>query len=166
MAGPALTPVGGVDPAGCADGRRWCQTQTMAAEARLSLAIMYVRDLDASTAFYTELLGLKVTDREPTAALLASAAGSRLILRSMGADAMRAPGSIGVQFVVWAAATDKDLDRAERVLKARSAYVETRRGDDYTVIEGRDPDGSPVLIAYPPPDEVPLHALPARIYAW
>jgi catechol 2,3-dioxygenase-like lactoylglutathione lyase family enzyme len=127
---------------------------------------MYVSDLDASVTFYTELLGLRVSDREPTAALLASAARSPLILRSMGADATRALGSVGVQYVVWAAATEEELDRAEQVLKARSAYVETRRGDGYTMVEGRDPDDFPVLVAYPAPDEVPLHAVPVRIYAW
>jgi catechol 2,3-dioxygenase-like lactoylglutathione lyase family enzyme len=146
--------------------RRWCQTQTMAADARLSIVVIYVSDLDASVTFYTELLGLKVSDRQPTAALLASAARSPLILRSMGADATRAPGSVGVHFVVWAAATDKELDRVERMLKARSAYVETRRGDGYTMVEGRDPDDNPVLVAYPAPDEVPLHTVPVRVYAW
>jgi catechol 2,3-dioxygenase-like lactoylglutathione lyase family enzyme len=138
----------------------------MAAEGRVSLAVVYVSDLDTSVTFYTELLGLQVSDREPTAALLASGDRSPLILRSMGAQATRAPGSLGVQFVVWAAATHKDLDRAEQVLKAHSAYVETRRADSYTVVEGRDPDGCPVLIAHPAPDEMPLRSLPARIYAW
>jgi len=138
----------------------------MAVDARLSFMVLYVSDLDASVTFYTELLGLKVSDREPTAALLASAARSPLILRSMGADATRAPGSVGVHYVVWAAATDEELDRVERMLKARSAYVETRRGDGYTMVEGRDPDDNPVLVAYPAPDEVPLRAVPVRIYAW
>jgi catechol 2,3-dioxygenase-like lactoylglutathione lyase family enzyme len=138
----------------------------MASGARLSLAVAYVRDLDASVSFYTELLGLTVTDRDATAALLASAGRSPLILRSMGSDATRAPGSVGVQFVLWAAEGKDDLDRAEQVLKSRSAHVETREGDGYTVVEGRDPDGGPVLLAYPPPDEVPMHSLPARIYAW
>jgi catechol 2,3-dioxygenase-like lactoylglutathione lyase family enzyme len=138
----------------------------MASDGRLSVAVVYVRDLDASVSFYTEVLGLNVTARESTAALLGSGDRSPLILRSMGQDAIRAPGSLGVQLVVWAAGREKDLDHAERVLKARSAHVETRRGDGYTVVEGRDPDGFPVLLAHPPPDEVPLRSLPARIYAW
>ncbi len=130
------------------------------------MTVIYVRDLDASVSFYTEVLGLTVADREATAALLASTDRSVLILRSMGEGAMRAPGSLGVQLVVWAAQRAEDLDHAERVLKSRSVYVETRQGEGYTVVEGRDPDGSPVLLAYPPPDEVPLRTLPARIYAW
>jgi catechol 2,3-dioxygenase-like lactoylglutathione lyase family enzyme len=143
-----------------------CQTQRMADEVHPSLATIYVSDLNASVTFYTELLGLTVSDREPTAALLASATRSPLILRAMGPNATRAPGSLGVQYLLWAAATGEALDRAERMLKAHSAFVETREADGYKVVEGRDPDGSPVLLAYPPPDEAPLRKLPARIYAW
>lgn len=145
---------------------RECQTQRMADEVHLSIATIYVSDLDASVSFYTELLGLSVSDRDSTAALLASATRSPLVLRSMGPNATRAPGSLGVQYLVWAAATHKDLEEAERMLKARSAFVETRQADEYTVVEGRDPDGSAVLLAYPAPDQRPLTKLPARIYAW
>jgi catechol 2,3-dioxygenase-like lactoylglutathione lyase family enzyme len=145
---------------------RECQTQRMANEVHVSAATIYVSDLDASVRFYTELLGLTVSDQEPTAALLSSATHSPLILRSMGPNAMRAPGSLGVQYLLWAVATDKDLERAERMLKARSAFVETRQADGFSVVEGRDPDGSPVLVAYPAPDQMPLRELPARIYAW
>lgn len=138
----------------------------MPADARLSLAVLYVSNLDAAVSFYTEVLGLAVTDRDPTAALLASGGRSPLILRAMGENSIRSPGSIGVQYVVWAAADEEGLDHAERVLKARSAYLETRHGEGFAIVEGRDPDGSAVLVAYPAPDEVPLRTLPARIYAW
>jgi catechol 2,3-dioxygenase-like lactoylglutathione lyase family enzyme len=130
------------------------------------MALVYVRDLDVSVRFYGEVLGLTATHREPTAALLAGEATSPLMLRSMGEDATRALGSTGVQFVTWAAANEDELDRVTRVLKARSAYVETRQFEGCTVVEGRDPDGCPVLVAYPAPDQLPLHELPARIYAW
>ncbi len=138
----------------------------MAEQTQLSLAIVYVGDLDVSVSFYSDVLGLKVTDREATAALLAGEGRSPLILRAMGRDAMRAPGSTGIQYVVWAAAGKDGLAKAERALKRHSAYVETRQGEGYTIVEGRDPDGCPVLVAHPAPDQVPLHELPARIYAW
>ena len=116
--------------------------------------------------FYTEVLGMDVTDRESTAALLGSGGYSPLILRAMGKGDMRAPGSVGIQYVMWAASSKEDLDRAERVLKQRSAHVETRPGDGCTVVEGRDPDGIPVMIAYPGVDLTRMRELPARIYAW
>src|SRR5215469_1405998 len=71
----------------------------MASHAQLSMALIVVGDLNASVSFYTEVLGLEVADRNPTAALLAGADRTPLILRSMGASAARAPGSAGVEFV-------------------------------------------------------------------
>jgi catechol 2,3-dioxygenase-like lactoylglutathione lyase family enzyme len=130
------------------------------------MAVIYVCDLEHSVSFYTEVLGLRVTDQDPTAALLGSDGRSPLVLRAMGDSATRAPGSVGVECLVWAASGKEDLERADRVLRRRSAYVETRQAEGYTVVEGRDPDTVPVLLAYPTPDEIPLHDLPARVYAW
>jgi catechol 2,3-dioxygenase-like lactoylglutathione lyase family enzyme len=86
---------------------------------------MFVQDLDRSVSFYLEVLGLEVADRSPTAALLISAEGSQLVLRSMGSNAPHALGSIGVQYVNWTADGKEDLDRAEGVLRGRSAHRQT-----------------------------------------
>jgi catechol 2,3-dioxygenase-like lactoylglutathione lyase family enzyme len=138
----------------------------MADGARLASAVMFVGDLDRSVRFYSELLGLEVTDRSPTAALLTSAAGSHLILRAMGGHGGHALGSVGVQYLVWAAASRADLGRCEQVLDKHAAHRETRVTDHVAVVEGRDPDDIMVLLVYPGPDQVPLHELPVRIYGW
>ena len=133
---------------------------------RLGSVVTFVSDLDRSVRFYTELLGLDVADRSPTAALLRSAEGSQLILRSMGGDAPHALGSIGIQYAVWTAAGEQDLRRCEQLLKDRGAYTQTRTGASATAVEGHDPDGLVVVITYPGPDRAPLHELPVRIYGW
>jgi len=138
----------------------------MAHGARLGSAVMFVQNLDRSVSFYTEVLALEVADRSPTAALLVSGGGAQLILRSMGGGAVHALGGVGVQYVVWTAADEADLDRCERVLKKLSAYRETRTGGPATAVEGRDPDDIVVLVTYPGPDRLPLHELPVRIYGW
>jgi catechol 2,3-dioxygenase-like lactoylglutathione lyase family enzyme len=138
----------------------------MAHGARLGSAVMFVRNLDRSVSFYTEVLALAVADRSPTAALLVSGGGAQLILRSMGGGAVHALGGVGVQYVVWTAADEADLDRCERVLKKLSAYRETRTGGPAAAVEGRDPDDIVVLVIYPGPDRLPLHELPVRIYGW
>jgi catechol 2,3-dioxygenase-like lactoylglutathione lyase family enzyme len=139
----------------------------MAQGARIGSVVMFVSDLHRSVSFYTDLLALEVADRSTTAALLRSAEGSQLILRSMGGNAARALGSIGVQYVVWTAASEQDLERCERVLRTRSAHVQTRTTSDRnSAVEGRDPDGVEVVITYPGPDRAPLHELPVRIYGW
>src|SRR5215472_3387318 len=136
----------------------------MADGARLGSAVMFVQDLDRSVSFYTELLALEVADRSPTAALLISATGTQLILRSMGHHANHALGGVGVQYVVWTAAGKDDLDRCEQVLKSRAVHRDSRGCEGVSVVEGRDPDDIMVVITYPGPDQVPLHQLPVRIY--
>jgi len=138
----------------------------MAEGARLGAVVMFVQSLDPSVDFYTDVLVLEVADRSPTAALLSNADGASLILRAMGRTAPHPLGSVGVQYVVWTAAGEEDLARAERALTARGAYRETRRQGGVTLVEGRDPDGVTVMICYPGPDQTPIRELPARIYGW
>jgi catechol-2,3-dioxygenase len=138
----------------------------MAHGARLGSAVMFVQHLDRSVSFYLAVLALEVADRSSSAALLISADGSQLILRAMGANAAHALGSVGVQYVIWTADGEEDLHRCERLLRERSAHRETRTSGRATVVEGRDPDDIVVMIAYPGPDQLPLHELPARIYGW
>ena len=138
----------------------------MAEGARLGSVVMFVQDLDRSVNFYTDLLVLEVADRNSTAALLNNADGATMILRAMGHHSPHPLGSVGVQYVVWAAAGEEDLARAERVLAARGAHRETRSHDGVSLVEGRDPDDIPVMICYPGPDQRPLRDLPARIYGW
>jgi len=138
----------------------------MAQGARIDSAVMFVRDLDRSVSFYADVLALEVADRSSTAALLASADGTQLILRAMGSNAEHALGGIGVQYVVWTAVGKDDLERCERALKQRSAHRDTRTSEQATAVEGRDPDDIVVMIIYPGPDQAPLHELPTRIYGW
>jgi catechol-2,3-dioxygenase len=127
---------------------------------------MFVQELDRSVSFYAELLGLEVADRSQTAALLISGTGAQLILRAMHTHGAHTPGSVGVQYVVWTAASAEDLNRCEQVLKNRAAHIGRRASGGIELVEGRDPDNIVVQVGYPGPDRVPLHELPARIYGW
>ena len=133
---------------------------------RLGAAVMYVRDLDTSVSFYRDVLALEVIDRDPTAALLGNAEGTQLILRAMGGTASHTLGTLGVQYVVWTAASHDDLDERERLLRERSAFRERRSTEEVTAVEGRDPDDIVLMIIYPGPEKAPLREVPARIYAW
>ncbi len=137
----------------------------MAQGTRIGSVVMFVQDLDRSVSFYEELLALKVADRSVTAALLSSVDGTQLILRAMGGG-VHSLGGVGVQYVIWTAPSREDLDRCERVLKQRSAHLDTRASGRTTAVEGRDPDSITVQIIYPGPEEEPLHKLPVRIYGW
>jgi catechol 2,3-dioxygenase-like lactoylglutathione lyase family enzyme len=137
----------------------------MAQGTRIGSVVMFVQDLDRSVSFYEELLTMKLADRSVTAALLTSVDGTQLILRAMGGG-VHALGGVGVQYVIWTAPSRADLDRCERVLKQRSAHLDTRASGRTTAVEGRDPDNITVQIIYPGPEEEPLHKLPVRIYGW
>jgi len=138
----------------------------MAHGARLDSVVMFVRDLDRSVSFYSDVLNLHVADRSATAALLIGAKRSQLILRAMGRGAEHALGGVGVQYVIWTADDADDLARCEKVLKHRSAWRDSRTTEHVTAVEGRDPDDIVVMITYPGPDQAPLHELPVRIYGW
>jgi catechol 2,3-dioxygenase-like lactoylglutathione lyase family enzyme len=133
---------------------------------RLTTAVMFVDALESSVAFYRELLGMEVKARDELAALLVSADGSQLYLRDKGKRASHYLGSVGVQYVIWAAADEESLRRCERFLKEGSAHVATQDVAGFTFVEGRDPNGLPVMITYPGPDLVERHQIMARIYSW
>lgn len=132
---------------------------------RLASVVVFVHDHDASADFYRELLNMEVTVRTATAALLVSRDGFQVYLRAVGPRAAHPVGHVGAQYVIWTADGPEDFQRCERVLRARSDRVDTRHGDGFTVIEGRDPSGLPVLVAYPGPDEVARLEIISRYYA-
>jgi len=137
----------------------------MGSGPRLASVVVFVRDLEASVAFYRELLRLKVTARTATAALLMSGEEFQLYLRAVGAGAERPLGGIGVQYVIWTADGFDGLRHCETVLKARAAHVSTWEADGFHLVEGRDPSGVPLIVAYPGPDETAGHEIMSRIYA-
>jgi hypothetical protein len=126
--------------------------------------VLFVHDHDASADFYRDLLKMEVTVRNSTAALLVGQGGFQVYLRAVGPKALHPVGHVGAQYVVWTANDLDDFRRCERVLRARSARVDTRQGDGFTLIEGRDPSGLPVLVTYPGPDEVARLEIIARYY--
>jgi catechol-2,3-dioxygenase len=134
--------------------------------AQIGSAVMFVQQLERSVSFYSDILELKAADSSPTAALLVSESGSQLILRAMGSNAAHALGSVGVQYLVWMLPGPEHVERCERLLKERSAYVETRTHDSYIAVEGRDPDGIVLMVVYPGPDGGLPDTLPSRIYGW
>ncbi|MDQ0687375.1 catechol 2,3-dioxygenase-like lactoylglutathione lyase family enzyme [Streptomyces achromogenes] len=131
---------------------------------RLASVVVFVHDHDASADFYGELLNMEVTVRTATAALLVSPNGFQVYLRAVGSHAIHPTGHVGAHYVIWTADGPDDFQRCERVLRARSDRVDTREAEGFTLIEGRDPSGLPVLVAYPGPDEVARLEIISRYY--
>jgi catechol 2,3-dioxygenase-like lactoylglutathione lyase family enzyme len=131
---------------------------------KLSAAIVFVRDLARSRDFYEAVLGLQVEAFSAEAVVLIANTGDRVILRAL-AKAPRPSGSIGVQYLVWAAPEADELSRFEAALKEGDAFVGSRVEQGVSVVEGRDPDGITLIVCHPstPPE---MLRLPTRVYAY
>jgi catechol 2,3-dioxygenase-like lactoylglutathione lyase family enzyme len=136
------------------------------ASLSLTSAVMFVSDLDRSVAFYAELLAWTIAVHELDAALLACPDGGQLYLRRRGPRAPHGLGHIGVQYLIWTAPSQSELDRCERVLAQQSSQVTRSNLDGFTIVEGRGPDNAPILVAYPGPQEAPRHQVMQRVYGW
>ncbi|WP_338069499.1 VOC family protein [Specibacter cremeus] len=127
---------------------------------------MFVAELDRSVAFYREFLRWEVTLHNDSVALLVGPAGYQLYLRAMGTRAQHPEGNIGVQYLIWTAADEDDLDRCERVLRTHSAQVFRRAAEGFSLVEGLGPDDVAVMVTYPGPAQAPRHEILQRIYRW
>jgi CBS domain-containing protein len=131
---------------------------------RLASAVVFVSDLARSIGFYQPLLRYPVTVRDVGAALLTGPSGSQLYLREVGDSSIQRSDGVGVQVVSWTAGGRDDLDRCKEMLEERGAYVALDSSEGITLLEGRDPDGLPVIIAYPGPDKARRDMISPRIY--
>jgi catechol-2,3-dioxygenase len=138
----------------------------MAEEIRLSAAVMFVRNLNRSVAFYQEVIGLRVTDTSTTAALLAGGDGTQLVLRATGENSPHPLGQVGIQYLAWMVPSKDDLDHRADLLRRRGGFQDTRSDSGVTVVEGRDPDDVVVMLIHAEAGRAGMRELPARIYAW
>jgi CBS domain-containing protein len=117
--------------------------------------VVFVSDLTRSLAFYQPLLGYTLTASDVATALLTGPDGSQLYLRQVidNGSTERHESGIGLQYVAWTSDGPRDLDRCSQALTEHGAYIRRDTSDGVDVLEGRDPDGLPVLITYPGPDQ-------------
>jgi predicted transcriptional regulator len=130
---------------------------------RLASVVVFVSDLARSLGFYQPLLRYTITVNDADAALLTGPDGSQLYLHQVSDGSARRDDGVGVQWAAWTAGGPEDLDRCTEVLKKRNAYVRRDIIESIDILEGRDPDGLPVLITYPGPDQTPRHLIDPRI---
>ena len=114
---------------------------------RLNHAVLYVRDVDASVAFYTEALGFRVKAALPGAAFLQAEGSTNdhdLGLFAAGADAGASGagrGTVGLYHLAWEVDTLGELRRVAGVLAERGALVGASDHGSTKALYARDPDG-------------------------
>jgi len=115
---------------------------------RLNHAVLYVRDVARSVAFYTEALGFRVVMEMPRQAAFLQAAGSTndhdlgLFAIGEGAGASTAGRStVGLYHLAWEVDTLAELQRIRDVLTEHGALVGASDHGSTKALYAKDPDG-------------------------
>lgn len=112
---------------------------------RLNHAVLYVRDVDRSVDFYTDVLGFTVMHRRPTAAFLRAADSDNdydLGLFQVRGSGVRQTGtSIGLYHLAWSVSTLPELAAFAGRLTTAGALVGSSDHAVSKSLYGRDPDG-------------------------
>ena len=124
---------------------------------RLNHAVLYVRDAERATAFYTDALGFEVVTAFPGAAFL-KAAGTEnhhdLGLFSVGADApLPQPGRVGLYHLAWHVSTIEDLAATAEKLRALGSLVGASDHGVSKSLYAKDPDGNEFEVMWEVPRE-------------
>ena len=142
---------------------------------RLNHAVLYVRDVGRSVAFYTDVLGFRVLDVLPQGfrgAAFLQAPGSTndhdLGLFEIGAAAAAGSpagrgGAVGLYHLAWEVDTLAELERLAQRLSESGALVGSSDHGTTKSLYGQDPDGLEFEIAWiVPADQIDEGAIEGR----
>lgn len=139
---------------------------------RLNHAVLFVRDLDRSVAFYSDVLGFRVIPMVPDGfrAAFLQAAGSTndhdLGLFEIGAGAgpsTAGRASVGLYHLAWEVDTLNELERISQALATAGALAGSSDHGTTKSLYGQDPDGLEFEVAWiVPADQLTDEARQAR----
>jgi catechol-2,3-dioxygenase len=139
---------------------------------RLNHAVLYIRDLERSVAFYSDVLGFSTVPMTPDGfpAAFMQAPGSTndhdLGLFQVGAgvaDSQAGRATVGLYHLAWEVDTLAELQRLQGALQAADALVGASDHGSTKSLYGKDPDGLEFEIAWiVPADRLDEAALAAR----
>jgi catechol 2,3-dioxygenase-like lactoylglutathione lyase family enzyme len=140
---------------------------------RLNHAVLYVRDVDRSVAFYTEALGFRRLPMTPdgfSGAAFLQAPGSTndhdiglFEIGSGAAPSAAGRSAVGLYHLAWEVDTLAELERLSGVLQARGALVGASDHGTTKSLYAKDPDGLEFEVAWiVPADRLDDDALDAR----
>ncbi|MFE9424066.1 VOC family protein [Kitasatospora sp. NPDC006697] len=125
---------------------------------RLNHAVLYIRDVATSVAFYTDALGFKVSAEIPGRAAFLSADASLndhdLGLFAIGAGAPGPqPGRVGLYHLAWEVGTLAELAEIGQSLRDRGALVGASDHGVSKSFYAQDPDGNEFEVMWRVPRE-------------
>jgi catechol-2,3-dioxygenase len=130
----------------------------MPAVRSLNHAVLKVRDLERSVAFYRDVFGFEVAARAGRAMAFMRARDSQnhhdLGLAAVGLDAPAPPaGAVGLYHTAWQVDRIEDVAEAYRELAARNALTAASDHGATKSVYGVDPDGNEFEITWLVPRE-------------
>ena len=125
--------------------------------------VVRVSDLDRSLEFYCDVFTCHVAVRDEDMALLLTPQGFEIYLHQKDEFHSRAAGARGVQNLMWATDSQSDMQRITDRLRAYDSAVYSYTVEGMTILEGIDPDGFRVIVAYPTPRRLPRTAIVERL---
>jgi catechol-2,3-dioxygenase len=114
---------------------------------RLNHAVLFVRDVERSVAFYADMLGFRTVNEMPGAAFLQAPASNNdhdLGLFEIGQQAGPSGAgrtTVGLYHLAWEVDTLDELDRIRTLLAERGALVGASDHGTTKAIYAKDPDG-------------------------
>jgi catechol-2,3-dioxygenase len=115
---------------------------------RLNHAVLYIRDVDRSLAFYRDVLGFRVKMEIPGRAVFLQAEGSTndhdLGLFAIGSGAGPSPAgrsTVGLYHLAWEVDTLAELARIREALLEAGAFVGASDHGTTKALYAQDPDG-------------------------
>jgi catechol-2,3-dioxygenase len=132
------------------------------ATVAVASALIRVRELSRSIDFYCSVFEFTVSIREEDAALLLARNGFQIYLHADPTSVQRPIGALGVNEIMWAAQRMESLNEIGTRLRKwyPSTYSHSEGGVSY--VDGCDPDGNRVLVAYPSPVQLPRSVIAHR----
>jgi catechol-2,3-dioxygenase len=114
---------------------------------RLNHAVLYVRDVEQTTEFYSEVMGFRVVSSLPGAAFLQASGSTNdhdLGVFQIGAGAAPSDAgrsTVGLYHLAWEVDTLGELERLAGVLRERGALVGASDHGTTKSLYAKDPDG-------------------------
>ena len=127
---------------------------------RLNHAVLYVREVERSVAFYSDILGFRTVNAFPGAAFLQAPGSTNdhdLGLFEIGAAAGPSPagnGTVGLYHLAWEVDTLAELDRLAARLSEAGALVGTSDHSTTKSLYAKDPDGLELEVAWVVPADM------------
>ena len=131
---------------------------------RLNHAVLYVRDVARSTAFYRDVLGFRAVMEIPGRAVFLQAEGSRndhdlglFALGDRAGDSTAGRSTVGLYHLAWEVDTLRELDRLRHRLAEAGALVGASDHGTTKALYARDPDGLEFEVSWlVPADRLPV----------